>query len=404
MATRVIERPPQFNFSKNEIRYIFQTDDLATQTNVYVQIQLYYSLNFTTPVLLGTFNLQPLASGLTYFYANAYLDSLLQFDLPVNGSPVTPATEQHLQTYVYFREINDANPAPVFINTESSHIRTVIKGGIEKQKWSRDNFFVNYVATQKPFFTWQPNEKYVQYDEAVYLTVFLQDSTISTKALQVVAYDKTGHSVTSYSNLNGSNAFLYHLNISPSFLGLANNLYCYQVAVVDQAAHTTYYTEQRQFYYDYRPLYITYDLLFMNSLGGVDTLRVRGDTTKSYNADYIDADGGLNVSDWSSTVKPADRLQAGKYREDHFKADAGWCVDESAQDRLLELLMSPAIYMYKDSRYVPLIHITKSNDLRNASDKKFSFPLEWQIAINHEVFTPDDVNLGIITTDTETYA
>lgn len=404
MATRIIERPTVYNLSKNEIRYVLNTDDIGTQTNVYVQIKLYYKLNFGTSLLLNTFNLQPIANGNTYFYLNAYLDSLLQYNLPVNGASVTPAINQHLQFYIEFREINDANLTPDYITTEDAYIRTVIKGGIERQKWSRDNFFQQWVLSLKQFLTWQPDNKYIQYDENAYITAFISDYTISTKALKITKYGKDGSSVTTYTNLTGANAFIQHINISPVFLSLSDNLYGYSVSIVSASDHTVSFTATRQFVFDFKQIYTKYDLLYINSLGGADFLRVKGEVTKAYSIDFTDVDGGLNANDWSNTVKSADYLQTGKTRQDHYKADAGWCMDEASQDRLIELLMSPSIYMWKDSHYIPLASITKNNDLRNASDKKFSFPIEWQLAITNEVFTPDDITLGIITTDTETYA
>jgi hypothetical protein len=66
--------------------------------------------------------------------------------------------------------VEDANLDPEYENIEGNNERIVLKGGIERHKMSRNNFFINYRDVQLPFFTWQPQRRFIYTDEKFFLS------------------------------------------------------------------------------------------------------------------------------------------------------------------------------------------------------------------------------------------
>jgi len=381
----------------------------AAENNPFIKLQLWYkTIGNDTPFLLKTFTRLPNTDGKTYVYLNNLIDSLLEYALPIFSDQQTDASSEMIAFYILWAEGTEDDLTPALSNSETTHIRYVIKGGIERKKYSRNNFFRNYFNTVKPFFTWQPDYKMVQMNEPVFITAFVADNTLTGRRLRIVITKFDGSTVTHDINsfaIDGK--FLYHLNVSPTFLNLVTlasttNIASYSVAL-QNISDGSNVIAPRTFMIDYRPAYTYYDLLWINSLGGVDTIRVRGDVTVGLNKDTAQVSAGLDLNDWNATQKKGDVAIQRNLRNDYYKGDIGYVEDDCAQDALKEILQSTQVFMHLDSRWVPVIGLQQSADLRTSSDKKYSFALEWQIAISEETYTPGNIALGIVTDD-ETYS
>jgi hypothetical protein len=398
-STTLIERPNSICLSKNEIRYAFYTSDLSP-AGLSVQIILFVAgKQFTA-------NLKPTALGITYFYIDAYIDSLLTYQLPSATAMFTDAATQKETFYIHYREVTEATPNPAYITSEASHVRTAFKMGISREKYSRNNYFANYFASQKPWLTWQPSGKTVQPNQNVYLTfLLLPVHAGKTVALQIIYTDVTGVSYHAPMSLGvvPATGMYQHVNVGLAGFNLptTNKIFYYTVAIVDSGTFdvlVSYY----QLFVSYDYLYNYYDLLYHNSLSGVDCLRIIGDVQKVLNKDFAEVDNGFDVNDWNATTKKADTSHVGFTLYDSFKGDVGFIDSEEDQDALIELLVSRSIYQYVDSRFLPVLNLQKNTDLRVSTDKKYSLPIEWRLGIANHVFTPANIALGL-GTDTETY-
>ena len=114
MAHTINERPPAFCLSKNEIRYVYTLTDLS-RAGLELQIKLFYirKSDNANVQIGGNFNLKPDANGKVYFYLNAYIDSLLTYNMPAN-SLVNECDTQYTQFFVHTREVWDADVTEAF--------------------------------------------------------------------------------------------------------------------------------------------------------------------------------------------------------------------------------------------------------------------------------------------------
>ncbi|MFC4230566.1 hypothetical protein ACFOW1_01600 [Parasediminibacterium paludis] len=402
-TTSVIERPHAICFSRNELLYVFITSD-TSPAGLSIQIILFFGgQQFTA-------NLKPDSNGKTYFYINGYIDSFLKYQLPSNQSTfITDAySAQSVEFYIHYREVTDASTPAYVTSEESSHKRVAFNMGIIREKYSRNNFFANYFAYEKPWLTWLPSGRTVSHNQQIFLsTLILPQHAGKILRLSIVATDIYGNDYvrSDYLGEVPSTGWLKHINVSMAALQIAtltSNPIDYYLVSIYESGTNDGIVSQYQFYVSYDHLYSYTDIHFFNSLGGLDSVRVIGEVETALNKDYTEVDNGIDVNDWLATIKKADTSHVGITTYQSYKGDVGFLEDEAEQDAMTELLISRSIWQYADSRWLPVINLQKSTSLRLSTAKTYSLPIEWRTAITNEVFTPSDVNLGI-GTDVETY-
>lgn len=365
-----------------------------------------YSSTLSAPAVntftkLKTFNLKPNTDGNSYLYLDGWIDSLLKWVAPELGNPFTNAAQQTAEFYILFREVSAADLDPAWISTEADHKRIALKGGIEKQKSSRNNFFL-YQAIKKSFFTWIPSGRFIYADQHNFLSVFI--ATPATYSLVITCTKTDGTTATAVIPLALNASRFYHLNVGYAALDINTIaggalVHFYEVSLKD-ATDTIIYAPAK-FYLEYRPLYENFELIYHNSQGGIDTTKVKGDTLISIEKEVVEMDGGMSITGWSDLIKVGESSQS-VTKKDTYKGNIGFVHSKAHQEALQDLLISPSIYQYLDGRLVMVLNIQKSIDLRKTTDRIYSLAIEWQLPFSNEVFTPKLIDLGM-GTDTETY-
>lgn len=409
MAATVFERPNTYCFSRNEIRYAWNISD-PDAAGCYLQIQLYYfTVADATPVLLKTFILKPTPEGKVYLYIQQYIDSLLTYNIPGSGL-CTAANKQVVFFGVKFREVTDADPTPEYNSSElDDNSRLALKSGIQKEQYGRNNFFINYFDTAKPFFTWRQTNQFVFSAQNNFISIFLKAGSTANHSLKIRACDTEGTVTTDVRVLDEIAGYIFHLRVIDTFLdlqtliGADKILYWYEVSIVHSDDNAVIAVNPFRYYIDYRNFYTYYDVIFYNSLGGIDAVRLRGDYVLNIERNTDAKDNGVDVGNWNATEKTGEYGFANISRKETFKGDMGYVQTQAEKERLMmELLLSKQIYHYQYSRWQPVLNMQRSFDFKATDDKHFNFPVEWQLPFENEVYTPEDVNLGT-GTDTEIY-
>jgi hypothetical protein len=397
----VIERPYSYNWSKNDIRYVFNLNagDIANQS---AQIKILYADAFgsTYTELITLTDLLPDASRNVYVYIQGYLNSILGYDVPLMADTFTNAASQAKKFYVHYREISDAHPNPDWIETEIDNECTVIKGGIEKMKHSRNNFFINYFDVQKPFATWLPANRFVYAGQPVFLS-FLNTQGGSIDFTMHFSFTDVLANAYTLSRSFSDNAILWHLNVSPGqsdFPAFTANLYYYEVWITNSAGDEL--TTRYRIYIEYRPCYEYWDMGYHNSLGGFDTTRVMGETTITIDKNYEEQGAGKDLSDWNSYMRGGNLRHGVLFKRNNYKGDVGYQKNAEENEALQELLITESAWQSNSDYWMRVLNVQKGQDLRTSKSRIFSFPIQWQLAVEDEVFTPMNKNFGIGTVPT----
>lgn len=405
MAHTIQERPNRFCFSKNEIRYIYLVDTLS-RAGLYFEVKLVIG---GVPIILPP--LKPNSDGLVIVYIQQYIDAALQYYMPT-GVTFANAASQYVNFYVETREVEDANLNPAYTTTENAKQRTAIKAGIERNRYGRNNFFVNYVDVYLPWLTWQPSGRMVALNEPQYLTGLFRlgsSDKMHLKTTWVCTDGTTGDIDTTLSVQSG---YVFHFKTDAASLGViaaigTRTLYYYEVYIdyhnfVSGTVDISRVVNPYRYYIDYTHRYNTFDFIYCNSLGGIDTVRAIGEMALSIERNFEEVEGGFNANDWNTLVKGHESFYTAITQRRTYKGDIGFRYTKAQQDALVELLLSQYIYQQIDGRLVPVLSISKSQALGKTTDKLQSFPIEWQLSETNEVFTPQNILLGQ-GSDTETY-
>lgn len=400
MSTTVVERPASFSFSKNEVRYVFNT----TGGISFLQVKVVYKLAGSMQVVeLKTYALNPNPDGKTYLYISKLLAGLLSFVLPDPAQDVTSAGKQAIQFAVHFRERTTGDNEPAWNTTETDHWRWLLMGGVEQQVASRNNIF-NLLTQTKQFITWQPSGRYVFPAEKLWLT-FLNLGGLSNISLKITKKLFNANATSTTTALSFGAGPIHHIQVSPLFLGLnadieSKNLHFFEVALVnnDNPAITASY----RFYIEYRPLYNAHFFVYQNSIGGIDGCVVSGQIEPTAKRSIEEIETGLDIGDWQTSVKRGERSHLNISSERVYKGDIGFMRTRKQAEAMQELLLSRNIFERFGDRWVPVLNIQSSGNLPSNEDTLFSMPIEWQLPFNNEVYTPDYIDL-VKGTDTETY-
>lgn len=401
MSYQLTERPHKFSFSKNPIRYLVEISNpdapgCALDVELYtIPINEAYTVD-EPGELVTRQTLYPNPDGKVYFYVEDFLNSWLEWELISTGdNNIKTVTSQISKYYIRYRQTTKNNPTPPWA-TESDTLRTVIKGGVAKEKFDRNNFFVNWLPAKKCFLTWQPDKNFIGQEERRYLTYFHHHDSMPDLLLKarVVYTDGTEDSVTiAFPSLEDS--LLFHVPAGLDQLGLyglqpAKQVWYYDVSVEDAASNI--YASAYRLYADYRMYYDVFSFTYHNSLGGIDTIRIRGDYDIEINFEKTDiqqATGG----DFGE-VLPTENAVINISKYEVYKGDAGWMNTKAFQDSCQELLLSDNVFRVVFNRWLRVINMQKAQALRSSDDTKWSFPLQWRYTFDNTQYTPFDKDLG----------
>jgi hypothetical protein len=394
MATTINERPYQYSFSRNEIRYVFTVTDL-TRPGLYLQVKImYHSVTGSSGTAMSPFKLKPDADGKVYLNIQHYIDSVLKFVVPDMDALATDANEQCCKFWVEYREVTDADTNPDYEDAETAHKIVAIKGGISKEKSARNNFFINYFDTAKPWMTWQPSGRFVYIDQPLFLTAFFPDGIPTGTKILIKNLTLDGDDPQEAYDTLLTEGVLFHFNLQQLIIAQPTaDYHSFKFSIIDSdnVVLINDYTVNIQ----YRPTYKYYDLIFNNSISGIDTVRVIGDVEWGIDKQFEETEGGFSYTEALATAKSHEIKHTAITFGQTYKGDIGFLNNKREQEAMIELIISRNIHQYKDSRFIPILNIQKANPIRKNSDELYPFAIEFTTSIREENYTPEFVTLGI---------
>lgn len=405
MAYQLKERPHKFVFSNNPVRYLVEISNPGTPGSA-LEVELYgCDFDFTPTIdapgtLINAQTLYPNPDGKVWFYCEDYLNSYVEWQLPdIFAGPdpgnIIAVDKQIKKFYIRYRQITNRNQSPLWAS-DLANIRIVIKGGVAKEKFDRNNFFINYLVDNKSFLTWQPAGHFIGKKEFRYLTYFHHyDTTPELKMkARVVFLDGTEETVVKdFPALTES--LLFHLPASVSHISdvLIDNrdIWYYDISVVD--ADDNVYAAVYRMYVDYRNYYHAFEFIYHNSLGGMNTMRVRGEWSEEMQRNYTDVQQAVVYGD-DAKMLPTENAVVNISKFEIYKGDAGWFNTKDMQDSIKDMLLSDSIYRILHNRWLRVVQLQKSQPMGESDDTKWSFPLQWRYTFDNTNFTPFNKDLG----------
>jgi hypothetical protein len=149
-----------------------------------------------------------------------------------------------------------------------------------------------------------------------------------------------------------------------------------------------------KFYVDNRNDYNAITLNYRNSIGGLDSARVRGVIDHNLNYGFTEQDKTFEPDYFDGDTISARRIISNSKERKIYKGDIGYLRKEE-QDRFRDSHLRRELYWERGLKWLPVIILTASQKQKGTKDKLWSFPIEFTLASEGDNFyTPDSVDLG----------
>lgn len=294
---------------------------------------------------------------------NGKLDGLLSYEKPRYRQSAIGVLLTQTTSYCLREEVQGGEPA---VETSVTGAKLyAIKAGLANEDMYAfgENFWKTWQADARQFLTWQPDYKRVRVEQEEYLH-FLVNFTPTPGALRLrvrlLGANGTGTAVTAMSIANPLLYSVLGIPVGLSSLGLAaplGDVVAYEVWLANETNGRV--SEVRHYVID--RTYEPYDraLLFVNSLGGWDTMRLTGQAQQSLKVAQNTAEverparAGADFSEMKIVSIEGEReisISTGYFRR--HAADYLKYLDE--------LLLSEQVYLITDKGHRPLQLTTTS--------------------------------------------
>jgi len=386
------ERPYEVCFSRNPVVYRFQTDTALSTPGLRIDVRMFHrkfgAFGF---VQIFETSLVPDSAGRVSIDLRKTVDSLIDYKLPLATSIAIQSAFDHAGTvYVDFREVTTAAPSPAWTSDLSNSI-TVVKGGIPYQQWQGPKYFFN----SNGILTWQKTGRGIGPTEKSWLTyLHLGMNNQENMSAKVNVYYTDGTSTLNAVTLPISGAVpkygIYHIptgsQLALKDLDSAKVIHYYTVRVV---AGTTNLTVEFKYVVDYRNTYSVTTLHWFNSLGGFDSIVLRGELNKKTVYERQFAEKMIGDDYYSITQLATMQENIKNQEQESYSGSVGLMDDPDMYDRLRDLMLSNRVWQLKFKRWRPVLITNTNVDLGNEGDSIKDFPVEFTPGYVNESYAPD---------------
>lgn len=404
----VEERPYNYNWSGNAIHYKIHSTEAEADPNVYFEIMVCFSDSLTSGAQdfeqVVTFPYVPI-KGIAKINIQEIIDSKLEFSMPEFAGDETTCYECKKQSgrfFIKYRQIIDADSDPDWEVGEVDFIRFAFKGGIAFFKYQSQNFWVNFFNIKRPFLTWQLSGRLAMLDERMYLCVMLTNIPEvgnMKRKMRVIYTDGSDNIQFKNIDIQTNRPWLVPcgaIQWGLPALDVVKKIWYWEFSLVDvtNPDAPVQMTEIFKFFADNRNDYNKIILYYRNSLGGLDSIRVRGPVDTNIDYTTIQKDGVFESNYYAQTVIGAPSGVADNQEIISYKGDIGWLGKEE-QSRLRDAFLRREVYQTVNKKWIPILLVQKAFKQRNSNDKIWSMPIEWKPAIaGDRYYTPDSVDFG----------
>lgn len=407
MAIQIKKRPYKYCFTGNPVHYELYSAAAAADPSIYFEVFVFFNGNNGTGAVTQPFEYAAVA-GYAEVNIQDILEGFLEYELPdFSGTErdVRPALGAMGKAWIAFREVTLQNSNAGFDNSEEEFAPWIIKGGISMFKYQGNNFFTHYYnvptpMAPRPFLTWQKSNRLAAYHERMYLLYLLIDDLQGASIEAVAKVTYTDGSYVEYSTTlpTVQNRLLYIPSGAAQWgFSQAKQIWYWEITVKANITlnNPDAISESFRYYADNRHDENDITLHYRNSLGGLDSVRIRG--LVEYNLEYTyDEQQRIQRPDYFSGHYFDPQKTIGNNKELlTFRGDVGHLQHEE-QDRLRDAFQKRETWWEMGGlKWVPVNIITKSLKQKTSGDNRWSLPIDFTLAHEGDLnYTPDSVDIG----------
>ncbi len=399
----LVKKPYEVSFTGNPMPYSFaltpygsteRTQDIRLVIRILVESS--FGSNSFTEVKSQAF--YPNDKGEVNFDVKKIIHAYLDYFLP-NPKLLRPlqAINQRKRYRIDYLIQKDGD---IVGDIEQTDILYAIKGGMSYDQWHPKEFFTSLIVDQKQSLQFHPLRKIAFNELRYFYWVYpYADTAAQTVMIEILLDDQS----TIAADLDktifvgqwgvccvpiGFNQLKLDAKVPAGRTAISYSIEV-KTAATSIVAKVIYELEQRNFYN-------TYQLLYRNSLGGIETLNLRGQV--DFETDQVRQAIQRTVppSYFSNMVLQHQADDANSTETSKFKGDTGF-LNREATDRLRDFFLSPQkfevqllsppgdIYLV---RLLPVTVVTKNTKFFSNQENLVTTVIEWNRGYANEFYTP----------------
>lgn len=404
MNVTLIKKPYPLSYSGNAMPFVFAIAPYGanekTQTillQVRVLIEDSYGTNVFNEIYSQTF--YPDDSGMISMDVHTLIHPYLEYGIPKMNLPYGKVKEAEAQRKRYkinwLLQLN----GDVITDLTESPVLSAIKGGMSYAEWnpatafSNNNTAMHFAASgemvgtdQEVFFWWRMSAAG---------SGFLRFSYQSTPVVPTDVFPFTNMNPTLVSIVVPVNEVMdensvWYTRVSLYSLIAATPGLNDQLVMnftIDFLNASEVVTASKRYTVDQRPFYQTFHLLYRNSLGGMDSMRLRGQV--DFEADYqrTEATRAMAPSYYSNGNLMPETVQQDNEETERFKGDTGF-MSREALINLRDFFLSAERYEAINKRVIPIALTGNTVKFFSNKDTLYTTQVEWRRAFTNLYYTP----------------
>jgi hypothetical protein len=405
--TYITRRPYDRNWSGNPIPYRILNSYAAHESDFLFEVRVHFRyIGDNDWTVLPALPFYPF-EGYADVDVAQLLDCQLKHTLPdfdeANERKAWIAKKQAAEFYISFRYVWGETTSD-WNTSESEYVRLVYKGGINYHHFRGNNFWVNYFDDElTPFLTWQVSKRLAGNQERMYLGYMITDDLgNNTRYARIkILYTDGTFEFINCPKFNGAKGTVWFVPVGALQLGLqalspTKDIYRWEVTISYFDLGTGIQALSRTFRYelDNRADYNDVTLHYRNSLGFIDSLRVRGEIKENLEYSYEETESPVLPNYYDGFALQRVRGSSNNREIKTYKGDIGY-LGKEGQERTRDMNVRREVWRERRLKWWPVSLITKSFELRSSNSGRFSMPVEFQLADGGSAYyTPDSVDLG----------
>lgn len=391
MPVSLIKNPFEISFTGNPMPFLFNisaSENLDNSTLIVrVLIENSYGSNIFDEIYLQ--KLYPHENGDVQLDVGTILHPYLDYYMPSPklSKPVA-ATGQRKRYKVSYILQTGSN----FSATQESPVLFAAKGGLSYESWHYKEFFTNIIAQQKKPLLFSAAREILQMDETKFVYWMCPQDLVNNQEVIYKIYfdDETSlivpHAITItgqkwgiYCLPAGFNQAKLDLQVDPEKTPVK-----YSIKVQEKTTLAVI-VEEYFFKIDHRNFYDPFDIVYRNSIGGLESLRLLG--RMEIAAEYRREEAARTVPPSYYSPNLLAQTTDMAVEEQGFSGSTQFLTREQCM-KLRDLFLNKGAWQVAQDRLIPIILQNNKTKFYSNKDSLLSVQVEFKNAFTNTFFTP----------------
>jgi hypothetical protein len=404
MALEVLltKRPYEVSLSGNPIPFVFAvtpytSNERAQDIRLQVIVQIENIFNSGTFDDVRRQNFYPDNEGQIAVDVQSIIDPYLDYYMPkmALARPVQANNQRKRFRLKWLLQLN----AEAVTSVITGDTYYAVKGGLSREEWHPFNFFSDVIVNQKKGLYFQAAGEKVGVTESrfFYWIYPLDDIAQQSVIYTITLSDGSEVDVSASSTVNCGKWGVCCVPAGFNHIGLDGAVPSdkfavgYRISVVVGLDATVIATAT--FTIDNRNFYNTTELLYRTSIGGLDTIRLRGQI--DYESDYSaqTAQRTTPPSWFQNQVLLPQTVTTAATEASKTSGNTGFISKEHC-DKLRDLFLSEQRFELVSGKLIPITVINKNTKFFSNNDSLIALQVEWNKAFVNQYYTPKQLMPG----------